>query len=90
MSLNRGCVVQSRAGRDKDRLLVVVGTAAGMPLVCDGKERPLERPKRKNAKHLCATRYTLSELQMSTNRKLKFALRTLAEQPSQEEAQDRV
>lgn len=46
-------VVASRAGRDAGDRYVVVGTAGDdMVLVADGRRRPLERPKRKNVKHL--------------------------------------
>jgi len=42
----------STAGRDKGYLLCVVGEEDGYVLVCDGKERPLEHPKRKNPRHI--------------------------------------
>ena len=47
-----GTVVKSLAGRDKGYLLCVVGEEGGCILVCDGKERPLGRPKKKNPKHV--------------------------------------
>jgi len=47
-----GSIVQSTAGRDKDYLLCVVGYEGGMVLVADGRERPLQRPKKKNPNHL--------------------------------------
>lgn len=48
----RGDIVKSLAGRDKGYLLCVVGYDGSFVLVCDGKERKLERPKKKNPKHL--------------------------------------
>ena len=68
-----GKIVCSRAGRDKDKFLVV-GIDDGMLLVCDGKERPLERPKRKNVKHLRFTNTCLDENSYKTNKSLKKAL----------------
>ncbi|MCL2447251.1 MAG: KOW domain-containing RNA-binding protein [Oscillospiraceae bacterium] len=47
-----GTIVESIAGRDKDYLLCVVGYEGGMVLVADGRERPLQRPKKKNPNHL--------------------------------------
>ncbi|MCL2105963.1 MAG: KOW domain-containing RNA-binding protein [Oscillospiraceae bacterium] len=47
-----GTVAVSTAGRDKGYLLCVVGRDGKAVLVCDGKERRLERPKRKNPRHI--------------------------------------
>ena len=46
-------------------------------LLSDGKERPLERPKRKNIKHIFPTTVCLTEEMMKTNRSLKHALRDI-------------
>ena len=70
-----GSIVCSKMGRDKDSFMVIVGFQDGMPLVCDGKARPLERPKRKNQKHLMVTNSKLSEEQFSSNRALRKSLR---------------
>lgn len=75
-----GRVMRSTAGRDKDTFLAVVGREEDALLLCDGKERPIERPKRKNPKHLAATNWLLTEEQLSTNRALRKALRAYAEQ----------
>lgn len=74
-----GNIVCSKKGRDKDRFMVVVGLKDGMPLVCDGKERPLERPKCKNIKHLAFTKCKLKEEQFSSNRALRKSLREYRE-----------
>lgn len=79
MGYPAGRVVRSTAGRDKDTFLAVVGMDGEACLLCDGKERPLNRPKRKNPKHLAATNWLLTEEQMNTNRALRKALRELAE-----------
>lgn len=70
-----GRIVYSKAGRDKGNLLVVVGMKGKDLLVCDGKERPLARPKLKNAKHLMPTETVLEKEQFLTDKKLR---RTLA------------
>ena len=70
-----GRIVCSKAGRDKGKFMVVVGSDKNCLLVCDGKERPLSRPKKKNVKHLAATNSILDENQFKTNKSLR---RTLA------------
>ena len=75
--LERGTVVCSTAGRDKGRLLAVVGTDNGWVFVCDGKERPLKRAKRKNPRHLMKTGYRLDEESLATDLMLRRALRQL-------------
>ncbi|MBR5300241.1 MAG: KOW domain-containing RNA-binding protein [Bacteroidales bacterium] len=72
--LERGTVVRSSAGRDKGRLLAIVGSEAKKVLVCDGKERPVERPKSKNIRHVESLGISLDETEMQTNRMLKKAL----------------
>lgn len=48
-----GQVVKSKAGRDKDRLFVVVSIVnESYVMVVDGKYRKLENPKKKKIKHL--------------------------------------
>ena len=72
-----GSVVCSKSGRDKGNLLCVVGESDKFFILADGKERPLQRPKRKNKKHVAVTSYCLSEQQMSANKALKRALREI-------------
>ena len=51
MDIRRGDVVRSLAGHDKDTLFCVVDTDGEFLLLANGKERKLNSPKRKNAKH---------------------------------------
>jgi ribosomal protein L14E/L6E/L27E len=69
-----GQIVCSKAGRDKGNFLVVVLEKENTVFVCDGKERPLERPKLKNPKHLCFTNTVLSAESFRTNKSLRKAL----------------
>ena len=69
-----GRIVCSKAGRDKGYFMVVVESKEGYAFVCDGKERPLERPKRKNIKHLQFTNTVLGNESYKTNKQLKKAL----------------
>ncbi len=77
MDFKIGCVVKSTTGRDKGKLLVVVAIEPGNVFVCDGKERPLQRPKKKNPCHLKLSGFYLTQEQSTTNRALKKALSTL-------------
>ena len=79
MELKNGSVVISKAGRDKGYFLAVKEITDGGVFVCDGKERPVERPKKKNPLHLSVTHYVLSEEQTATNRSLKKALKEISE-----------
>lgn len=72
-----GSVVISKAGRDKDKFLAVVKTDETGIYVCDGKERPLENPKRKNPIHVTVTHYSLSQSEMAANRSLRRALNSI-------------
>lgn len=69
-----GRIVCSNAGRDKGKFMVVVKAESGVAFVCDGKERPLERPKLKNIKHLSFTNTTLEKNSYLTNKSLKKAI----------------
>ncbi len=42
--------------------------------VADGRKRPIERPKRKNPRHLVPTGACVDETSMATNRELRRAL----------------
>lgn len=64
----------SLAGRDKGKLLAVMREENGLVILCDGKERPIDRPKSKNFRHVEAIGVSLTEAELSTNRALKKAL----------------
>ena len=74
MNIKKGMVVRSLKGHDKGELLYVVQADEKAALVCDGRQRRLENPKKKNLKHLEATSYILSLEETAGNRRLKKAL----------------
>ncbi len=74
MELKKNGVVVSLAGRDKGKLLVITGVDGGHVYVCDGKERPLLKPKRKNVKHVRALKYVLSSEKTVSDPALRKAL----------------
>jgi ribosomal protein L14E/L6E/L27E len=80
-----GQIVCSKSGRDKDYFMVVVSYENGFYFVCDGKERPLERPKKKNALHLSLTGTYLNQDDYKTNRQLRKALAVYRSTASQKE-----
>ena len=73
----RGTIICSKAGRDSGKFMIVLGESNGKLLVADGKERPVDRPKQKNIKHLSLTNATVTEEQMLTNRSIRHALNDL-------------
>ena len=42
----------SRSGHDKDSIYVIVKEEANMVYLADGNLKPLEKPKKKNRKHI--------------------------------------
>lgn len=52
-----GAVVKSKTGRDRYRLYVIVGvTEDGRALIANGRLHTLEKPKKKNLRHLTVLR----------------------------------
>lgn len=47
-----GGLAKSIAGRDKERMYMIVGQEGETLLLSDGKYRPLSAPKRKNRRHV--------------------------------------
>ena len=45
-------VVEATAGRDAGKWFYVIATEDQFVLLCNGKDRPLEKPKRKKCKHV--------------------------------------
>ena len=76
MEIVTGRVVKALSGRDKQRFFVIVAADAREVFLCDGKRRPLERPKKKNLIHIAPTSTVLSERQMATNAAVRKALST--------------
>ncbi len=79
MDIKVGSVVKSCAGRDKNSYFVAVGISGGFVEIANGKERKLEKPKRKNIKHISPTNAFIST-EALTNRKLRKVLNELSTQ----------
>ena len=52
MSISKGDLIVSLAGRDKDKLFYVLNVDETYAFLADGKQRKIENPKRKKLKHL--------------------------------------
>ena len=78
MELKVGQIVKSTAGHDKGALFVVAGTENGKVLLCNGKDRPIEKPKHKNQKHIEIVISQTDEGLMESNSKLRKTLNKLA------------
>ena len=50
--INISDVVKATAGRDQGKLFYVIGEDEQFLLLANGKDRPLDRPKRKKRKHV--------------------------------------
>ncbi|MCI9445944.1 MAG: hypothetical protein HFH36_00870 [Lachnospiraceae bacterium] len=42
----------SRSGHDKDSVYVIIKEEANLAYLTDGKAKPIEKPKKKNVKHM--------------------------------------
>lgn len=51
-----GSAVVSLGGHDIGEWFIVVKIEGKYAFICDGKSRTIEKPKKKNLKHLCATK----------------------------------
>lgn len=69
MQLQAGMVVRAIAGKEKNGFYVIVRIDEGAVYLADGRHRTLEKPKRKNVKHIRATEYVM-DLENMTNRAL--------------------
>lgn len=74
MEFKRGLVVRSLKGHDKGGFFVVLECDLKLALICDGKRRTLEKPKKKKLMHLAATNTAADEEILGTNRKIRKLL----------------
>ncbi len=62
MSIEAKMLAVSMAGHDKGKTYVVTETDGDTVLLSDGRLRPLDKPKRKNTKHVQLIRHLPQEL----------------------------
>lgn len=75
--MNELKIVVSTAGKDKGGYFAVIAAEGACFFICNGKERPVERPKKKNARHVRITDDSLL-LEGITNKALRKALTSYA------------
>ena len=74
MNLEKGMVVKSLCGKDKNKFFCVLDKQDDYVLYCDGCVRKLEKPKRKKIKHVQVTRVKLQTEILQVNKHIKKAL----------------
>ena len=79
MDIKKGTVVRSIAGHDSGDFQIIMDFDEDFAIVCDGKHRSLERPKRKKLKHLSITNTVVSSEQLQTNKSIRKVLRPFIE-----------
>ncbi len=75
--MEKGRVVISKAGRDKNNFFIVLNTVGERVYIADGKIRKIENPKAKNIKHLQKTNMYFTIDDNVTNKKLKMMIKEL-------------
>lgn len=75
MKLAKGSVVKAEAGRDSGGFFVVTDVSEGFCSIADGRSRKLDKPKRKNIKHIRTTD-SMIELNDITDKKLRNLLKS--------------
>jgi len=71
--IEKGTVVKATAGKECERLFVVIEADEKFAYIADGRKRKLSNPKKKNLKHL---RFTNDIIEMNdiTDKKLRNVL----------------
>ena len=73
----RGNIVRSLKGRDKDKISVVLSFSDNKVYISDGKEHKLTKPKLKNPKHLEKLNLDINESFLIGNKRLRKELNRL-------------
>lgn len=73
MQLQVGSVVRATAGKEQNGFYLVTALEGAFALLADGRHRPLEKPKRKNLRHIAPTS-TVWETEGLTDRELRRRL----------------
>ena len=79
MKIEKGTIIRSIAGHDVGDFQVILDFDEQYATVCDGKHRPLEKPKRKKLKHLSITNTVVDVAELQTNKSIRKVLRPFIE-----------
>lgn len=72
--MNVGTIVQSICGHDQASFYVVIAVDGDFCTIADGRRRKIEKPKRKNQKHLRCTTQIATPAEYKTNLQLRKRL----------------
>ena len=72
--IEKGNIVKSLSGHDKGGFFVCLDADEKFAIIADGKERKLEKPKKKNLKHLAKTSASVNVLELATNKQIRLVL----------------
>ena len=78
MKLLKGSVVRAEAGRDGGGYFAVIDYDEKYCFIADGKSRKLDKPKRKNIKHIRTTN-SMIDVNDITDKKLRNMLKQFSE-----------
>lgn len=70
MEIKRGSLVMATAGREKGFCYVAAEVSGGFVYIADGRKRKIEKPKRKNIKHISPVGVVVQEQEL-TNKKIR-------------------
>ncbi len=79
--MQKGRIVVPNAGKDQGKRMAVLSVDEHGVYIVNGREHPLDRPKRKNPRHLIVLDQTVAQSDMETNRTLRRALAQPAVSP---------
>lgn len=74
MKYSHGQLVLCLKGKEKGRLMCIIGADEKFVYLADGRERTLDNPKRKNPKHVQVTEKNISHLLPLTDKNLRKIL----------------
>jgi len=69
-NVKKGLIVRTISGHDKNEIFIVVETTKNFAYLTNGKNRPLDKPKRKNIKHIIKVGLSNEILDLINNNKL--------------------
>lgn len=84
MDVQIGLLVKSKAGHDKNQIYVIVDEKSDGVFVADGRLKPVEKPKKKNRKHIQVIKVHVKDLVLKEqatlrNEDIRYALRLYKE-----------
>jgi len=65
-----GLIVRTISGHDKNMVYIVIGKENDKVLLVNGKNRPIDNPKKKNVKHIIKVGLSNELLDLMNNNKL--------------------